>query len=72
MTLVSRSFGSQGDIDYDSDFFYVCVVGNFWGKIPLLPTSFTAAGSAGDTSCAPSNFYVHNSSGWREIVLAKW
>lgn len=66
---VVRDVGVANSVDYDDNFFYICIGGSLWGRIGIVDSSFFAAGSPGDTACATNYFYILTGSGWKEFPL---
>ena len=72
MAEVIRSSGTEGDTDFDDDFYYVCIDGTLWGRIPLDPSSKTDSASLGDFDYDDNYIFVYTSEGWKESPLAAW
>ena len=70
---VFRDAGNTGDIDFDNDFYYVCIDGTLWGKIPLVASSTIPEDLDGDNFDFDDNYiYVNTSEGWKEAPVATW
>jgi len=72
ITTEEKSAGSVGDRDYDSDFYYFCLGGTSWGKIPLVSSTKSDAGNVGDIYYDSDFFYVLTADGWKRFTLQRW
>ena len=64
--------GSRGDTDFDDNFYYVCIDGTLWGKIPLTTSSKSDPGTLGDVEYDNNYLYVYTSLGWKSSPIITW
>lgn len=72
MAAITRDEGTAGDTDFDNDFYYVCIDGTLWGKIPLVESTKSDAGNLGDVQYNNDYLYVLTAEGWKEAPIATW
>ena len=58
--------------NFDNDFYYVCIDGTLWGKLPLAASTKSDAGSLGDFDYDDDYIYVLTAEGWKQSAVATW
>ena len=70
---VFRSAGTKGDVDFDNDFYYICLDGTLWGKIPLTVANLTPEDTDADGFDFDNEYiYVNTAEGWKQAPVATW
>ena len=71
MAEVSRQPGNPRDTFIEDDFYYVCIDGSRWGRIPLVDSDFYSTNTILPNFHFDDDFiYVLTSEGWKEAPLA--
>lgn len=71
MAEVSRQSGNPRDSFIEDDFYYICIEGTRWGRIPLVDSDFYSSNTFSPNFHFDNDYiYVLTSEGWKEAPLA--
>ena len=73
-TIETLGSGSTFDqaIDAGDDYYYVCIYGTSWAKIPLVDSELNYNGyTSGDKVIRDNFVHVYTSSGWKKFAITQ-